>query len=127
MRIGKTHPRPTLTASSFAQWTSTSQIEKGYVTDSEPDQSADCLLSMKAPDRVLYDNPMPLQEFSALRDFSGENVAYLTRVANWRASWPTDPKEDEVWDQFTQALGIYTDLISPRDAEFSINLSSQEL
>ncbi|KAF7537509.1 hypothetical protein G7054_g3643 [Neopestalotiopsis clavispora] len=119
------------------EWKSMSQLEKGeshatMTTVNNRDSSAsDCMLTMQALDRVLSENAVALQEFSALRDFSGENIAFLTRIATWKASWSqlhaAACSDDELREAFTHALAIYTDLISPRDAEFPINLSSQEL
>ena len=103
------------------------------VTDSPEDVALDDrLLTMDALDHALSDNPVPLQEFSALRDFSGENIAFLTRTASWKSSWPGGgrggtPDDDQVRAAFTRALHIYTDFISPRDAEFPINISSPDL
>ncbi|KAG5993331.1 hypothetical protein E4U43_003535 [Claviceps pusilla] len=87
----------------------------------------DRLLTMTALDYVLRNNPTPLQSFSAMHDFSGENVAFLTRVARFRASWPVMPAGEQVLDVYNEALAIYTDFISTRDAEFPLNLSSREL
>lgn len=113
---------------------SISVVEQGRapVTDPSDVVLGDRLLTMDALDHALSDNPVPLQEFSALRDFSGENVAFLTRVASWKSSWPSgshgiSPGEDQVRAAFTRALQIYTDFISPRDAEFPINISSPDL
>ena len=113
---------------------SISVVEQGRapVTDPSDVVLGDRLLTMDALDHALSDNPVPLQEFSALRDFSGENVAFLTRVASWKSSWPggsqgTSSGEDQVRAAFTRALHIYTDFISPRDAEFPINISSPDL
>ncbi|KAI1489509.1 putative GprK-type G-protein coupled receptor protein [Biscogniauxia mediterranea] len=102
--------------------------EKGYATGIvSDDDMKDHLLTMSALDHTLQENPTPLQEFSALRDFSGENIAFLTRTASWKSSWPASPDGDQTRDLFTRALVIYTDFISPRDAEFPLNLSSQDL
>lgn len=119
----------TLTSSESpsSAWKSLSPLEKGNSIESMKGESTDCLLTMTALNRVLDDNPGLLQEFSALRDFSGENISFLTRVACWKSSWPENPTEDEVRDMFTWSLGIYTDLVSPHDAEFPINLSSNDL
>lgn len=137
-------------AASNARWETTSQTttlnrslslrrkslsiaEQGRATmDSIPlDDVGDRLLTMNALDHALSDNPAPLQEFSALRDFSGENVAFLTRVASWKlSSWsggPEDDDEDQTRAAFTRALQIYTDFVSPRDAEFPINISWPDL
>lgn len=87
----------------------------------------DRLMCMGALEEVLRTDPKPLQEFSALRDFSGENIGFLTEVAVWKASWPARPDEQRLRDSFNRALGIYVEYISVRDAEFPINLSSTHL
>jgi hypothetical protein len=51
----------------------------GYVASIRGDR----LLTMSALNRVLDKHPVPLQEFSAYHDFSGENIAFLTSVAKW--------------------------------------------
>ena len=119
---------------------SLSNAEQGRAAvDTLPDdvELGDRLLTMSALDHALSDNPGPLQEFSALRDFSGENVAFLTRVASWKSSsrrggadgpgGPGDHDEDQTRAAFTQALQIYTDFVSPQDAEFPINISGPDL
>ncbi|KAI1466968.1 uncharacterized protein F4812DRAFT_451811 [Daldinia caldariorum] len=123
-----TTSQTTLRASTTGEWKSASQLEKGLTTIDLLDlEMGDRLFTMNALDHVLNENPGPLQEFSALRDFSGENIAFLTRVAAWKASWPEAASEDQIRDAFTRALIIYTSFISLRDAEFPLNLSSQDL
>ena len=51
------------------------------------------ILTMDALEHTLAKNPEPLQEFSALRDFSGENIAFLTRIREWRAQHIVGAKE----------------------------------
>jgi hypothetical protein len=96
-----------------------------------PDES---VLTMAALEHVLDKNPEPLRQFSARRDFSGENIAFLTAVAEWKAALPQDfirsryeTAPDTVREQFTRALRIYTEFISPRDAEFPINIAWPDL
>ena len=45
------------------------------------------ILTMDALEHTLTKNPEPLQHFSALKDFSGENIAFLTRIAKWRGQF----------------------------------------
>ncbi|KAI1763150.1 hypothetical protein GGR53DRAFT_498275 [Hypoxylon sp. FL1150] len=123
----ETASKATVRASSSVEWKSASVLEKGLTIEYIDQELGDRLFTMSALDHVLNFNPGPLQEFSALRDFSGENVAFLTRLAKWKNSWPEAPDEDYMRDLFTRALVIYTDFVSPRDAEFPINLSSQDL
>ncbi|KAK1975561.1 integral membrane protein [Colletotrichum cereale] len=122
---------------------SPSQAEKGQLPTcssessdlgSEPDSR---LFTMTALDHTLRENKSALQEFSALSDFSGENVAFLARVSEWKSrSWPhalSDSKSqeslgmDERLDAYNRALEIYADFISLQHAEFPLNLPSQEM
>ncbi|KAF4969839.1 hypothetical protein FSARC_2997 [Fusarium sarcochroum] len=94
------------------------------------------ILTMEALEYVLERNPEPLQQFSALRDFSGENIAFLRAVAEWKTSLPPAVRDPErikepsvqelVRERFNSALRIYTGFVSSRDAEFQINLSSSD-
>ncbi|RDA93933.1 hypothetical protein CP533_5011 [Ophiocordyceps camponoti-saundersi (nom. inval.)] len=111
------------------------------------------ILTMDALEHTLAKNPEPLQHFSALRDFSGENIAFLTRIREWRATYllparraaaaaaaaaAASPGDDEKTDStgtqvvtlsrecFESALRIYMDFISSNSAEFQVNLSSQD-
>ncbi|KAI9150356.1 hypothetical protein HJFPF1_10122 [Paramyrothecium foliicola] len=100
--------------------------------------SDESILSMGALEHVLERNPEPLLQFSALRDFSGENIAFLTSVAEWKASISSTSRklkrrsltfdnEQHMRHHFSTALSIYTTYISSRDADFPINISSQTL
>lgn len=103
------------------------------------DNSArESILNMSALEYVLERNPTPLQRFSALNDFSGENVAFLTSVAEWKANLPKamtdsaagEPDEatkEAIREAFNRALYIYAEFISVRHAEFPVNISSQDL
>lgn len=117
----------TLRASGSLEWKSASAVEKGLTIDVLHKELGDRLFTMSALDHVLNENPRPLQDFSALRDFSGENIAFLTNVTAWKSAWPLGATEDQIRDAFTRALVIYTDFISPRDAEFPINVASKDL
>ncbi|KAH8659722.1 hypothetical protein BGZ61DRAFT_540058 [Ilyonectria robusta] len=99
--------------------------------------SGESILTMEALEYVLERNPEPLQQFSALRDFSSENIAFLRAVAEWKSSLPPAFRDREkiknaavqelVRERFNSALRIYTNFVSSRDAELQINLSSQDL
>ncbi|KAI2956732.1 hypothetical protein CBS147323_9149 [Aspergillus niger] len=94
----------------------------------------DSIFTKRALECVLALNPALLQDSSAHRDFSGENIAFLTRVAEWKSSLPHAVWDSRISDygdltdlireQFYRALCIYTTFISGR-AQFPINISSQ--
>lgn len=100
--------------------------------------NSESIFTMGALEHVLERNPGPLLEFSALRDFSGENIAFLMSVSEWRGMLPPPTRhscnpEKLVEDlnnnnnlrqeRFTKALRIYADYISSH-AQFQVNLPS---
>lgn len=95
------------------------------------------ILTMTALEYVLDRNPAPLQRFSALHDFSGENIAFLTSIGEWKKSVPSALRDitaardgnnkDLIRESFNRALHVYAEFISVRHAEFPVNISSQEL
>lgn len=96
--------------------------------------SVESILTLSALEYVLARNPEPLRQFSALRDFSGENIAFLTSVAEWKSSFPgsvrnrsgdvsEETRRELVRERFNRALRIYTEYISATHAEFPINIS----
>lgn len=117
----------TVAASALTSWSKDGSVKSSA--------SGESILTMEALEHVLERNPEPLQKFSALRDFSGENIAFLRAVAEWKSSLPPAVRDPEkikepsvqelVRERFNSALRIYTNFISSRDAEFQINLSSQ--
>jgi hypothetical protein len=123
------HSDMTMVASMMSGWKSNSS--------SSTLSSRDSILTMGALEHVLERNPAPLQEFSALREFSGENIVFLTSVAEWRSRLPQSIKDgsalqekskrDIVREHFNLALHIYAEFISVRHAEFPVNISHQEL
>ncbi|KAF4820060.1 hypothetical protein CGCSCA5_v004136 [Colletotrichum siamense] len=112
--------------STGSTWKSLAQLEK----DTSQSES---VYTMGALEYVLDKNPEPLRKFSALRDFSGENIAFLSAVGEWKSSIPTTPGSNKqrsmelTRERFNRALRIYTEFISPRHAEFQINIASQDL
>ncbi|KAG6251494.1 hypothetical protein E4U23_000581 [Claviceps purpurea] len=117
-----------VSSSIVADWKSSStRISEKEPPDFFEQDLGDRFLTMAALDYLLRNNPTPLQDFSAMHDFSGENIAFLTRAARFKASWPVMPSGAQVLDVYNEALGIYTDFISTKDAEFPLNLASRDL
>ena len=101
--------------------------EKGQSVESIQEYMGDRLYTKEALEYVLAKNPAELQEFAALSDFSGENIAFLSEVAAWKSRWPSILEEQQTSAAFNEALSIYADFISPQDAEFPLNISSHTL
>jgi hypothetical protein len=103
------------------------------------------LYSMKALEKALTTNITPLLRFSALKDFSAENISFLKHVQEWRANWtmasinPAQPrfpfsrKSNNISrprdlaslqrQQFAYAVEIYATFISRQYSDFPINIS----
>lgn len=119
-----------LKSSPSLEWKSSSSstlAEKGLSVESFEECYGDRLYTMDALQHVLDEDSERLQEFAALSDFSGENIAFLGEVGVWKSSWPANLDEEQVPDAFNQALGIYATFISIQDADFPLNISSQSL
>lgn len=98
---------------------------------------------MAALDKALRTNPHRLLFFAALKDFSGENISFLTKVLEWKRRWsPASPanagfaRRPSAYgtcdkklqrQQFKEALDIYTTCVSPRYSDYPINLSHVHL
>ena len=96
------------------------------------------MLTMAGLENALRSNSQPLLEFAALKDFSGENVSFLSHVAEWKRSYgavsgasgvnrssaSTDPIAHRQ-RQFVRAVRIYSHFISLQYSEFPVNISSR--
>lgn len=110
---------------------STAVTFKSFAKLENGDHSED-IFTMGALEYVLERNPEPLRKFSALRDFSGENIVFLSVVGEWKNSFVQSPRSEQrqselTRERFNRALRIYTEFISPYYAEFQINIASQDL
>lgn len=89
------------------------------------------LYSMQALRSALNQDHKPLLEFAATKEFSAENILFLTRVRAWRSAWstaaanlpsPTQIPPATLKHLFNTAVDIYIDLIDEATAEFAINI-----
>lgn len=101
------------------------------------------LYTLSSLESALQVNPKPLLLFAALKDFSGENISFLTHVNEWKAGWTVPspvkvnflrkPEINRQADerlhrrQFSLALRIYSSFVSLRYSDFPINISSIHL
>jgi len=101
----------------------------GDLTVNSTESTKSGMLTMTALENTLRTNAAPLLEFAALKDFSGENVSFLTHVADWRRYWfiPKASMADHRRQQFVAAAHIYARFISLEFSEFPINISSREM
>ncbi|KAL5374050.1 hypothetical protein DPSP01_012231 [Paraphaeosphaeria sporulosa] len=83
------------------------------------------LYTMASLENALRTNAVPLLQFAALRDFSGENISFLTHLADWRRTWLhlTVSTAQHRRQQFIAAVAIYAHFVCPSISEFPINIS----
>ncbi|KAH8194210.1 hypothetical protein TruAng_011626 [Truncatella angustata] len=109
----------TLAASSLAGKSAKSK-------ESASSTSSNSSYTMAALENVLRSNPQPLLEFAALKDFSGENISFLSHVTDWKQSCAMlKVGPNERYDQFIRAVRIYSHFISLEYSDFPINISSR--
>lgn len=95
------------------------------------------MFTLDSLNQCLRLNPTPLQTFAAHRDFSGENVAFLTAVADWKRAWAVQrqlksaalsaaDREAQRRRFFNEALRIYAGSVSFAYAAFPVNLAWRE-
>lgn len=119
-----------ISKSAWESFKAMSAFESGRPSLDHPES----IFTMAALERALKLNAEPLRHFAALRDFSGENINFLTDLAAWKSQWSTEEGKksmqvDETVHRklYNRAIHIYANLVSPLYAEFPINISSPEL
>jgi hypothetical protein len=101
------------------------------------------MYTLDSLERVIQLNPKPLLLFADLKDFSGENISFLTHINEWKTGWtiPSPVKvnflrkaeinrqADDILRrrQFNLALHIYSSFVSLHYSDFPINISSVHL
>lgn len=86
------------------------------------------IYGMAALEKALVKNPGPLLHFAATKDFTAENITFLTQVRDWRSAWKTAPRKQGSVTQaaqfrlFQAASEIFSVTVDPHTAAFPINL-----
>ena len=88
------------------------------------------LYSVGALERALLINPEPLLQYAARKDFTAENIVFLTQVRDWRAFWQSAPRnpstglvtEDAQVRLFRMAIEIFATSVDEKTADFPINI-----
>jgi hypothetical protein len=87
--------------------------------------------TMAALEKALVMNPIPLLQFAATKDFTGENIVFLMQVRDWHTTWRrfsgignalTNDGRSTLYDL---ALEIYISSVHEKTAEFPINIESK--
>ena len=123
------HKSSSLNLKSFSSGEVTPVTPASSNRKSSLDSHKSDMFTMAAFENALKTNPVPLLQFAALKDFSGENVSFLTYIADWRREWlsPKTSVMEHRRKQFVAATRIYAHFVSLEHSEFPINISSKEM
>lgn len=86
------------------------------------------LFTMGALEKALAVNPDPLLKFAATKDFTAENILFLTQVRRWKEAFAFSPRVNyDVTDSaksqlFNSALEIYISRVNEKTTDFPINI-----
>jgi hypothetical protein len=89
------------------------------------------MYSMAALEKALAMNPTPLLYFAASKEFTGENIAFLIQVRDWRAAWHRAVRDFGTvtgqvrYSLFSLAANIFATSIHTKTAEFPINVEGK--
>jgi hypothetical protein len=135
------HKRPeSFDSTDSTLWSTTSRSEK--MSSSQPRNSTaelfheinaasvGHLYSIGALERALLINPEPLLQYAARKDFTAENIVFLTQVRDWRQFWNSAPRnpstglvtEDAQVRLFRMAIEIFATSVDDKTADFPINI-----
>lgn len=112
--------------SSLLQRASKSESE----SERSPSNKGD-LCNMQALERALESNPRDLLQFAATKQFTGENIVFLTRVRAWKGRWSRansakTPMSLEAKSKLYEAArDLFDRNISLHTAQFPVNLESK--
>ncbi|KAI9844374.1 MAG: hypothetical protein M1838_002198 [Thelocarpon superellum] len=99
-------------------------------SDSTPRSDRSDRYNMQALERALQTSPGELLEYAATREFTGENIIFLTRVRQWKDSWVQATSNGFVgleaqYQLLDEAREIFTTVVSMQTAPFPINIESR--
>lgn len=103
---------------------------KGSTEDTESQRKSD-MYNMPALERALEFNARELLDFAATKQFTGENIIFLTRVRAWKERWnrtalaksPLSPKTRS--KLYEAGKEIFDRNISLHTSQFPVNLESK--
>lgn len=97
------------------------------------------MYTMTALEKALETNSTPLLLFSAFKDFSGENIQFLSIIQQWKTNWSSKTARNGLFrkstppdlqgealrrQQFNMAVQIYSGFVSLQYSDYPVNLSS---
>ncbi|KAI9798104.1 MAG: hypothetical protein M1833_005001 [Piccolia ochrophora] len=106
---------------------STTSCEKTKATVRGEPVSRSDMYNMHALDHALSSNAMELLQFAATREFTGENIVFLTQIRDWRRSWKrvaSSGTVDTVAKRrlYNNAASIFDTSVCLQTAQFPVNI-----
>lgn len=89
------------------------------------------MYNMQSLEKALATNPRDLLHFAATKEFTGENIIFLTQVRDWKESWAVAGGEIGVMTMDTKrklynnAAAIFFNTVCLQTAQFPINIEGK--
>ncbi|KAI9857598.1 MAG: hypothetical protein M1813_008190 [Trichoglossum hirsutum] len=88
------------------------------------------MYSMQALEKCLATDPTELLRFAAMKEFTGENIVFLTQVRDWKVGWLRLAKKGNLTPEarsqlFNEGADIFAQTVSLQTSPFPVNLESK--
>ncbi|KAI9773048.1 MAG: hypothetical protein M1840_008168 [Geoglossum simile] len=88
------------------------------------------MYSMQALEKCLATDPTELLRWAAMKEFTGENIVFLTQVRDWKAGWLRLAKKGNLTPEarsqlYNEGADIFAQTVSLQTSPFPVNLESK--
>jgi hypothetical protein len=88
------------------------------------------MYSMQALEKCLATDPTELLRWAAMKEFTGENIVFLTQVRDWKAGWIRLAKKGNLTPEartqlYNEGADIFAQTVSLQTSPFPVNLESK--
>jgi hypothetical protein len=90
------------------------------------------MYSMQSLERVLAQDPTDLLHFAATKEFTGENIVFLTEVRDWKRAWDRAAASEKQFvgaesqqRLYRQAAELFLNNVCLLTAQFPVNIESK--
>ncbi len=107
-----------------------STARNSTVADSTTSKKKNDMYSMQALEKALELNAAELLKFAAMKEFTGENIVFLTQVRDFKSSWDRSIKKgtftsDMKRHLYNIAYDIFAKNVSLQTSQFPINIEGK--
>ncbi|KAI9716813.1 MAG: hypothetical protein M1812_005153 [Candelaria pacifica] len=107
-----------------------STARNSTVADSTLSKKKNDMYSMQALEKALELNAAELLKFAAMKEFTGENIVFLTQVRDFKSSWERSIKKGTLTSEMKRhlyniAYDIFAKNVSLQTSQFPVNIEGK--